>query len=85
MATLAQLQSDLVDAEAALKKLMLGINEVTVEHADMRVTYKETDVGALQSYIDNLKAKIVVAGGTPDTLQRKGIVLDLPGSSDRSW
>jgi hypothetical protein len=80
MATLAQLQSDLVDAEAALKKLLLGINEVTVEHGDMRVTYKETDVGALQGYIDNLKAKIVAAGGTVDTLQRKAIVLDLPGS-----
>lgn len=80
MATLAQLQSDLVDAEAALKKLLLGINEVTVEHNDMRVTYKETDVGALQGYIDNLKAKIVLAGGAVDTLQRKAIVLDLPGS-----
>jgi hypothetical protein len=80
MATLAQLQSDLIDAEAALKKLRLGINEVTVEHGDMRVTYKETDGGDLQAYIDNLKAKIVAAGGTVDTLQRKAIVLDLPGS-----
>jgi len=80
MATLAQLQSDLIDAEAALKKLRLGINEVTVEHGDMRVTYQETDGGDLQAYIDNLKAKIVAAGGTVDTLQRKAIVLDLPGS-----
>lgn len=86
MATLVQLQSDLVDAEAALKKLFLGINEVTVEHGDMRVTYKDADAGALQGYIDTLKGKIVAAGGTVDTLQRKGIVLDLPGSaSDRSW
>jgi hypothetical protein len=80
MASLAQLQSDLIDAEAALKKLRLGINEVTVEHGDMRVTYKETGAGDLQAYIDNLKAKILAAGGTLDTLQRKGIVLDLPGS-----
>jgi hypothetical protein len=80
MATLAQLQSDLIDAEAALKKLRLGINEVTVEHGDMRVTYKETDGGDLQAYIDNLKAQVVAAGGTVDTLQRKAIVLDLPGS-----
>ena len=80
MATLAQLQSDLIDAEAALKKLRLGINEVTVEHGDMRVTYQETDGGDLQAYIDNLKAKIVAAGGTVDTLLRKAIVLDLPGS-----
>jgi len=79
MATLAQLQSDLIDAEAALKKLFLGVNEVTVEHADMRVTYRETDVGALQGYIDTLKGKIVAAGGTVDTLQRKAIMLDLPG------
>jgi len=80
MADLAQLQSDLIDAEAALKKLLLGVNEVTVEHADMRVTYTETDVGALQSYIENLKAKIIAVGGTLDSLPRKAIVLDLPGS-----
>lgn len=79
MATLAQLQSDLVDAEGALKKLLLGVNEVTVEHGDMRTTFNETNIGALQSYIDNLKAKIVLAGGVPGTLPRKGIVLDLPG------
>jgi hypothetical protein len=87
MADLNQLQSDLVDAEAALKKLRLGINEVTVEHGDMRVTFKETDCGDLQNYIDSLKAKIIVAGGTVDTLQRKAIVLDMPGSlgaADRS-
>jgi hypothetical protein len=80
MADLAQLQSDLIDAEAALKKLLLGVNEVTVEHADMRVTYKEADVGELQSYVESLKAKILAAGGTLDSLPRKAIVLDLPGS-----
>lgn len=80
MADLAQLQSDLVDAEAALKKLLLGINEVTVEHGDMRTTFSEGDVGALQSYIESLKAKILAAGGTVDTLPRKAIVLDMPGS-----
>ena len=80
MADLTQLQSDLVDAEAALKKLRLGINEVTVEHGDMRITFKEADMGALQSYVDSLKAKVVAAGGTVDSLQRKAIVLDLPGS-----
>jgi hypothetical protein len=40
--------------------------------------YTKADQAGLRRYIDDLKAQIVAAGGTVDTLRRRGITVDLP-------
>lgn len=77
MAALATLQGWLTDAEAALHQLNIGAQEMQIDHGDMRVAYTKANVGDLRRYIDDLKAQIVTAGGTVDTLRRRGITLDL--------
>jgi hypothetical protein len=77
MADLATLQAWLTDAEAARQKLMTGALEVQIEHGDMRVAYVKTELAQLNSYIDGLRAQIIVAGGTVDGLRRRAIQVDL--------
>jgi hypothetical protein len=78
MANLSTLQGWLTDAEAALHQLNIGAQVVEVEHGDMKTTYTKADLSALRAYIGDLKAQIVAAGGTVDTLRRRGIAVDLP-------
>jgi hypothetical protein len=78
MASLSTLQGWLTDAEAALHQLNIGAQVVEVEHGDMKTTYTKADLSALRAYIGDLKAQIVAAGGTVDTLRRRGIAVDLP-------
>lgn len=78
MANLTTLQGWLTEAEAALHQLNIGAQQIQVDHGDMRVVYTKTSVADLRRYIDDLKAQIVNAGGTVDTLRRRGIVVDLP-------
>lgn len=80
MADLTTLQSWLIDAEAARQKLRLGIAETEIEHGDMRTRYSVADAGALDSYIDDLKAQIAALGGTVTGERRRAIQIDLPGS-----
>lgn len=77
MADLATLQARLSEAETALHKLNLGAQEMQVDHGDMRVAFTKASVGDLQRYVADLKAQIVAAGGTVDSLRRRGITLDL--------
>lgn len=78
MASLSTLQGWLTDAEAALHQLNIGAQVVEVEHGDMKTMYTKADLSALRAYIGDLKAQIVAAGGTVDTLRRRGIAVDLP-------
>lgn len=78
MADLATLQSRLTDAEAALHQLNIGVLQVRIEHSDMRIEFTKATISDLRRYIDDLKAQIAAAGGSVDTLRRRGIKLDLP-------
>lgn len=78
MADLATLQSRLTDAEAALHQLNIGAQQIQIDHGDMRTTFTKINVADLRRYVDDLKAQIVNAGGTVDTLRRRGITVDLP-------
>jgi hypothetical protein len=77
MADLATLQGWLTEAEFARHKLRTGALGVQIEHADMRVTYTESNVGALDSYIADLRAQVSAAGGTTTGLRRRAIQVDL--------
>lgn len=78
MATLATLQTWLLEAELAQHKLRTGALEVQIEHGDMRVTYTEQKSADLASYISSLQAQIVVAGGAvTGSIRRAAIEVDL--------
>jgi hypothetical protein len=79
MADLATLQARLAEAEDAYHKLVTGTKVVKVEHGDMRQEYTKAELGMLRAYIADLRSQIVAAGGAPDPLRRRGIVVDLPG------
>lgn len=78
MADLATLQSRLAEAEGALHKLNIGAQLAQVGKGDMNFAYTKATIGDLRSYIDDLRAQIVAAGGTVDGLRRRGITVDLP-------
>jgi len=77
MADLATLQTWLGEAELARHKLRTGAQEMQIEHGDMRVSYTKADIGALDSYIADLKAQIAAVGGTVDGLRRRAMQVDL--------
>jgi len=83
MATLAELQARLAEAETAYHALLTGTKEVTVQsgtgNSDMRVTYTETKAADLKSYIDSLKAQIAAreAGGPASGSRRRALEVDL--------
>lgn len=78
MASLSTLQGWLTEAETALHQLQIGTQTMQIEHGDMKTAYTKATAGELRRYIDDLKAQIVAAGGTVDTLRRRAIKMDLP-------
>jgi hypothetical protein len=65
MASLAQLQTWLLEAELALHKLATGQTaNVIVDQNGERVEYNKASMSSLRTYIGDLKAQIAQAGGT---------------------
>lgn len=65
MADLATLQSRLSEAEEALHKLATGARAATTGIADRTVTWTQTTIPELQTYITALRSEIVAAGPSP--------------------
>jgi hypothetical protein len=81
MATLAELQTRKLEAELALHRLMTGIQEVEVEHGDMRTKYSSASINQLRIYIDDLQKQIEALGGASDgRKKRKMLDVSLPGT-----
>lgn len=77
MADLTTLQGWLLEAELAQHKLQTGVQEMQIEHGDMRIAYTKADIGKLQGYIESLKSQIYAAGGPVDGQRRRGMVVNL--------
>lgn len=58
MTDTATLQARLVEAEAALHKLMLGNQRVTVSYDGKSVTYTAATAAGLRAYIVELRAQL---------------------------
>lgn len=65
MASLAQLQTWLLEAELALHKLATGQTvTVVVDQNGERVEYSKASMSGLRTYIRDLESQIAAAGGS---------------------
>jgi hypothetical protein len=63
MPTPLQLQTWLEEAYVARHRLSTGVRAVSLQHADRRITYNETNARDLDAYIARLTREINAAAG----------------------
>lgn len=83
MATCAQLQVWLADAEEKYHTLQVGGQEVLVQSGPKQVRFSAGNVGDLVRYIAALRSQIAACTGVPDASARRTIHIQPEDSGSR--
>ena len=77
MATCADLQTRLIEAELALHRLLTGAQTQQVQYGEKRVAYTQASIAELQRYVSTLRSQVAACTGAP--MARRRVIGIIPG------